>query len=1466
GTITGASSVTVQLSGSSTQSTTTDGSGNYNFSDLPAGGNYTVTPSKSGYGFTPGSRSFNPLNSNQSNQDFSAAPTMYTISGTITGASSVTVTLSGDDNQTTVTDLLGFYSFDFVQPGTITITPSKTGYIFTPVSRSYTPLNSDQPFQDFTAYSLTEYHFISGTISGAPSVTVTLSGDASRSTVTDYSGYYQFSDLVLGGYTITPSKPGYIFNPENRSYDPLVSDQTSQNFTATATQFEISGRISGVSQVTVYLTGGVTASTSTDIEGDYSFSGLPGGANYVVMPSKTGYGFTPSSRSYTPLAADQTHQDFSGSLQTFSIGGQVSDPTSPAVLPPSLPLGQSPIPMEMPGFGRLPISQVIIQLSGGINRLDTTDLGGNYLFEGLPAVGSYSIKAAKNYYTFTPESLMIEHLLMDSLSNHFTAIRQQKRISGSIRNESGIGIASVIVQLDGDKTSTDTTDTNGFFDFNPLPAGGSYSVTPSKPFYTFDPISTPVPELKNDTSLQFTGHINQFQISGTIRTGSGVPIPSVPVILSGDSNQSDTTDPSGSYRFTGLSAGSRLIVKPVKAFHTFVPDSQLIQSLQSDTIRNFTGTAQLFTLSGQTLDQNFQPLASVQIQLTGGSTSLIFSGPTGLFSFPNLTGGLSYCLKAQKPFYRFTPDSTLITRLGSDTGLILQAALQHYTLSGQVRLIGGQPLPGTPIYLRGDSISQTLSDQNGNFSFFNLKAGRSYRLVPAKELYRFSPDSSVIVSLEKDSLVLFVATQQNYSISGLIQNEVGQAVSQALISLSGGDYRTTLSDPQGAFAFPDLISGTAYSVAAAKNFYSFVPPQYQIANLKSDTFLIYTATRQTHTLSGRLTTPSGIPLPSASVSLNNQQAGSATTDQNGDYRFEGLAAGLSYTIKPSMPFYGFLPESLTIQELIHDTIGNFTGIQKNYSISGTVYRHADPVPGVMIHLMGNNRDSVLTDSLGYYIFYVNAGYSYSVYPIRESYAFEPAQRNYPLLIQNEVQNFFITPDFKVTGIQFEVQPYPVVKPNCVWLKWNTNQPARGVLRYGQNPQTLTELLSIDETASEHTSTLYSLLADRTYYYSVTAITGQDSLTSTVDSFQIYSEIVDTIAPYCLTQTITAYRQQAFLNLELNEPCLVSLMYGTGSAMLDQTYSSGRFGRKFMIRLTGLSPGTTYYYRLVLIDLSGHTYIQNPELQKSGSQSVMSNSFITPTQSDQQVPDPGEIEVLYYYNSETAIRWHSSEPAQYRIEIELDGDSVGTIATTPDYYLDHHTVLGELPALGHYNLRLTLIDPENNTAVFSIPLPEIQQAPEPPVISQFKYSDDRTFFWMSDSYASGRILWTLGENQRHFWMIDNELTKIHRFKAETHRLEASLGYYAVSCYPGIGICSSPLEGYIFIDPVLENDPLDGSGVVSRHSSYPNPFNSQTVIRFSTTRSERLNLTIYNHLGERVQTLIDRFMPAGDHQQI
>jgi RHS repeat-associated protein len=73
------SGVTITLTGGQSGQMTTGGSGQYSFTNLPTGGNYTLTPSKSGFVFSPSSRTYNNLNSHKTDADFTAIPAQQTL-------------------------------------------------------------------------------------------------------------------------------------------------------------------------------------------------------------------------------------------------------------------------------------------------------------------------------------------------------------------------------------------------------------------------------------------------------------------------------------------------------------------------------------------------------------------------------------------------------------------------------------------------------------------------------------------------------------------------------------------------------------------------------------------------------------------------------------------------------------------------------------------------------------------------------------------------------------------------------------------------------------------------------------------------------------------------------------------------------------------------------------------------------------------------------------------------------------------------------------------------------------------------------------------------------------------------------------------------------------------------------------------------------------------------------------------
>ncbi len=137
--------VTVTLAGSAFATTTTAANGSYVLANLPPGGSFTVTPSATGYAFSPASTSLADVTTDQV-ADFTAtcAPAISglvrdRLDGALAG---VTVTLAGEVGGTAVTDVNGRYTFSHVSPGqSLTITPSRAGFTFEPASVLVTTAN-----------------------------------------------------------------------------------------------------------------------------------------------------------------------------------------------------------------------------------------------------------------------------------------------------------------------------------------------------------------------------------------------------------------------------------------------------------------------------------------------------------------------------------------------------------------------------------------------------------------------------------------------------------------------------------------------------------------------------------------------------------------------------------------------------------------------------------------------------------------------------------------------------------------------------------------------------------------------------------------------------------------------------------------------------------------------------------------------------------------------------------------------------------------------------------------------------------------------------------------------------------------------------------------------------------------------------------------------------------------------------
>ncbi len=293
---------------------TTDSNGNYS-NRVSDGWSGTATPSKTGYTFSPSSRSYTDVTSDKIGEDYIATLLTYTILGTasVEGSGLSGVVMNGLPGNPT-TDTSGNYSDTVDYDWSGTVTPSKAGYNFSPSSQSYTNVIADKTNQDYTAtlniYTLTTNVNPSGGghVTKNPDKTSYTHGDTVELTADANTGY------TFSGWT------GDV--PLGHENDNPITITMDSNKTITANftimTYTISGTVTfGGSGVEGVLIDGLPGDPTSNNSGyytatvDYSWLG-------TATPSKAGYTFSPSSRTYTNVTTDQTDQDYTVIIYTLT--------------------------------------------------------------------------------------------------------------------------------------------------------------------------------------------------------------------------------------------------------------------------------------------------------------------------------------------------------------------------------------------------------------------------------------------------------------------------------------------------------------------------------------------------------------------------------------------------------------------------------------------------------------------------------------------------------------------------------------------------------------------------------------------------------------------------------------------------------------------------------------------------------------------------------------------------------------------------------------------------------------------------------------------------------------------------------------------------------------------------------------------------------------------------------------------
>jgi large repetitive protein len=996
----GISGVTLTLSGTDTlgaavaRTTTTDGSGNYAFPDLPSGTFGVTETQPSGFGSsTPNAISGLALGAHLNSSGNNFGDTTSSLSGSVffdrnangandgtdSAIASVTFTLSGTNaaggavNLTTTSDASGNFSFNDV------LAPNGSGYTLT----------ETQP----VAYS--NGQITAGTAGGTPNQatnTVAAVALVSGSAATNY----RFAEL---GTVIS----GTVYRDSNRNGVKETGEP-------------------GIANVSVALKdagNALVASTTTASDGTYAFPSQPGGSYTISETQPAGYQSGPEHASndvpFALVAGTPATVNFGESAGSFA-GTVFLDSNNNGV--------KDGAEIGLPG--------VTITLSGtdannaAVNATTTTGAAGTYGFSDLlsgtyvitetqpavfgdgqevPGVGNVGGTVGNDVYSAIslPVGAQATGYNFAETGSAVTGVvyRDANRDGTQQAGDTGLNAVTVTLQDASHATvATTTTATDGSYLFGGVPAGNYFVVETQPAGYgssttSPDSVAIVVP----------AGGAATASFADTLSTLAGavfIDLNNNGVRDSGEPGISGVT-----ITITGTNAAAQVVNR----------------SAASDASGNFV-FIDLLTPNGAgyTLSEPMQPAAYADGADAAGSAG----GTAG----NDVVTAIHLAINTDATGYTFGERGTTLT------GVV------YKDMNGDsVRDAGDPGIAGVTLTLKDGSnttVATTTTAVDGSYSFAGLPAG-NYTVVETQPVgygsSTASPDSRNVTVPPGGSATADFA-EVTSSLAGFVfadtnvngARDAGEPpIANVTITLTGTDARgtaisrTTITDASGAYTFNDLLSGTytltetqpatyadgADSAGTAGGTTSGTDAISAIALPAGTAATGYLFGERGQSITGhvwldsnRNTTLDTGEADIVGVALTLRDASNATvtvttTVADGSYNFANIPAGHYSVIETQPAGYGSSTPDTVAVDL---TAGGITPIidfgDTAGSLAGVVYTDANnngvrdpgepPIPGVTLHLTGTDARgnavalTTVTNDVGAYSFGNVVGGLYAV--------------------------------------------------------------------------------------------------------------------------------------------------------------------------------------------------------------------------------------------------------------------------------------------------------------------------------------------------------------------------------------------------------------------------------------------------------------------------------------------------------
>lgn len=565
----GQNGVTMTLSGSQSASVVTSGSGNYSFASLTAAGNYTVTPSLSGYTFTPPSQTFSNLGANQTANFTATAVTGGNTNLALGKVATQSSTLGGFGASTAASSAVDGNTDGNFAHGSVSHTDVAANSWWQVDLGASATIGSVVIWNrmDCCSNRLSDYWvFVSNTAFAAGDTPATLQGRAGTwsSHQTSYPNPSTTIAVNAAGRYVRVQLSG-------TNYLSLAEVQVFGSGSGGPTTYGISGQVTlsgaGLNGVTLSLSGSQSESTSSTGTGNYSFSSLPAAGSYTVTPSLSGYTFTPPSQTFNALSANQTANftatAVTGGSTDLALGKAATQSSTLGGYGPSTAASSAVDGNTDGNFAHGSVSHTDIAANswwqvdlgaaatiGSIAVWNRTDCCSDRLSDYWVFVSNTPFAAADTPATLqgragtwsshqtsypNPSTTIAvnssgRYVRVQLSGTNYLSLAEVQvfgsgpggpttyGVSGQVTLSSA-GLNGVTMTLSGSQTGSIVSSGSGNYGFSGLAAAGSYTVTPSLSGYSF----TPPSQTFNNLSANQTANFTATAVTGTTNLALGKP-------------------------------------------------------------------------------------------------------------------------------------------------------------------------------------------------------------------------------------------------------------------------------------------------------------------------------------------------------------------------------------------------------------------------------------------------------------------------------------------------------------------------------------------------------------------------------------------------------------------------------------------------------------------------------------------------------------------------------------------------------------------------------------------------------------------------------------------------------------------------------------------------------------------------------------------------------------------------------